>query len=77
MINLITIRICMILMCMCNWYAYMIDVEGAFLYGRFLNGERILLKVLEPFIKWYPSYVLLVNIAMADENNVRNTTGSH
>ena len=76
-INLITIRIAMVLMCMCNWYAYMLDVEGAFFNERFLNGERILLKVLEPFRKWYPSYVLLVNIAMADKNNVRNTTGSH
>ena len=37
----------------------MLDVEGAFLNGRFSNGERILLKVPEPFRKWYTSYVLL------------------
>jgi hypothetical protein len=58
-INLITIRVVIVLIVMCSWYTHIVDVEGAFLLGRFENGERILVKVPEPFRKWYPSYVLL------------------
>ena len=57
---MMTIRIIMVLMCMCNWYSYLIDVEGAFLNATFDNGERIFVEVPEPFRKWYPSYVLLM-----------------
>ena len=44
---------------MCNWYTHLIDVEGESLNATFDNGERIFVKVPEPFRKWYPTYVLL------------------
>ena len=58
-INLITIRICLVLLVMCSCYAHILDAEGAFLNGRFENGEHILVAVPEPFRKWYSSYVVL------------------
>jgi Reverse transcriptase (RNA-dependent DNA polymerase) len=32
-----------------NWKAYVVDVQGAFLYGRFEVGERLFLKIPEGF----------------------------
>jgi hypothetical protein len=41
----VTIRVVLILAIMANWLAWIIDVEGAFLQGRFQNGEQISMKI--------------------------------
>ena len=48
-ISLITIRIVLVLVCMCDWYTHLIDMEGAFLNTTFDNGEIIFVRVPEPF----------------------------
>jgi hypothetical protein len=36
-----------------------IDVEGAFLQGRFANGEELYIEVPEGFHKWYEGDIVL------------------
>jgi hypothetical protein len=55
----LTIRVVLILAIMANWLAWILDVEGAFLQGRFQNGELIFMKIPNGFQKFYPSYVML------------------
>jgi hypothetical protein len=55
----VTIRMVLILAIMANWQAGIVDVEGAFLQGRFQNGEQILMKIPNGFQKSYPSYIML------------------
>ena len=57
--NDITIRIIMTLMVMAGWYAHVIDVQGAFLNGRFADGEQLYLKVPEGFENHYTEDVVL------------------
>ena len=46
-----------------GWIAFVIDVEGAFLQGRFTNGEELYIKVSEGFEHYYEEdVVLLLNI---------------
>ena len=59
-LNLIAIKIVLVLAVMANWYAYILDVKGAFLNGRFDNGERIIVRVQKAFEKWHPPHVLLL-----------------
>jgi hypothetical protein len=35
------------------------NAEGAFLQGRFQNGEQIFMKIPTGFQKFYPSYIML------------------
>ena len=42
-----------------GWMSAIIDVEGAFLQGRFANGEELYIEVPEGFHKWYEGDVVL------------------
>eukprot|EP00957_Ditylum_brightwellii_P036946 2796796-Ditylum_brightwellii.AAC.1 len=55
-----TVRIVMILTIMASWAAELLDVQGAFLNGRFQNGERLYMNVPQGFSKFYPLDVLLL-----------------
>jgi hypothetical protein len=55
----VTIRAMLILAIMANWPAWIVDVEGAFLQGRFQNDELIFMKIPNGFQKFYPSYFML------------------
>jgi hypothetical protein len=55
----VTIRVVLILAIMANWLAWIIDVEGAFLQGRFQNGEQIFMKIPNGFQNFYPSSIML------------------
>jgi uncharacterized membrane protein YadS len=55
----VTIRVMLILPIMANWLAWIVDVEGAFLQGRFQNGEQIFMKIPDGFQKFFPLYVML------------------
>ena len=58
--NPITVRIVLMLYCMNKtWIAAIIDVEGAFLQGRFANGEELYIEVPDGFQEWYPGDVVL------------------
>ena len=58
--NPITVRIILMLYCMnCTWMSAIIDVEGAFLQGHFMNGEELYIEVLDGFQEWYESDVVL------------------
>jgi hypothetical protein len=52
--NPMTIRFCLALMC-CNpkWIAEALDVEGAFLQGKFRDGEKIYIEVPDGMEKYY------------------------
>ena len=55
-----TIRVCLTLMIMSSWTAWLLDVSGAFLNGRFGNGEEIYMRVPQGFERFYPTNVLLL-----------------
>jgi hypothetical protein len=55
----VTIRVMLVLAIKFNWLAWIVDVEGAFLQGRFQNGKQIFMKIPDGFQKFYPSYVVL------------------
>ena len=58
--NPITVRIVLMLYCMnCTWISAIIDVEGAFLQGRFANGEELDIEVPDGFKEWYEGDVVL------------------
>jgi hypothetical protein len=46
-------------MAMANWCAHVLDVQGAFLNGRFEDGEELFMQVPEGFEKYYPGNVVL------------------
>lgn len=46
-------------MVMARWYVVLLDIEGAFLNGRFQRDEVLFMKVPEGFEKFYPREVLL------------------
>ena len=43
----------------CTWILAIIDVEGAFLQGRFANGEELYIEVPDGFHEWYEGDVVL------------------
>lgn len=46
-----------------NWIAVVIDVEGAFLQGKFFNGEEIYVEIPDGFEEWYEDdEVLRMNV---------------
>ena len=49
----------LVLIVMASLHAELVDVEAAFLNGRYDNGEEIFVKVLDGMRKWYPPHVLL------------------
>ena len=44
---------------MANWCAHVLDVQGAFLNGRFEDGEELFMQVPEGFERYYPGNVVL------------------
>jgi hypothetical protein len=58
--SLVTIRIVMMLIVMTSWAAHLIDVHGAFLKGKFPDGEIVYMKVPQGFEKFYPKNVALL-----------------
>jgi len=59
-VNDITVRMMFVLIVMGRLWAELLDVNGAFLNGRFQNGEELYMNVPEGFEKFYPSNVLLL-----------------
>jgi Reverse transcriptase (RNA-dependent DNA polymerase) len=57
--NETTIKIIFVLLTMSNWTARVVNMRGAFLKGRFANGEEMYLKVPEGFQKFYKKGVVL------------------
>jgi len=55
--NEMTIRMVLILLVMARWHAEILDVQGAFLKGRFENGEKIYMDVPQGFEKYYDPQV--------------------
>eukprot|EP00957_Ditylum_brightwellii_P015793 1189146-Ditylum_brightwellii.AAC.1 len=45
---------------MVGWVTQLLDIEGAFLNGRFQNGEILYMGVPQGFQKYYPPDVLLL-----------------
>jgi len=59
-VNDITVRMILVLMIMAGWWAELLDIKGAFLNGRFQNGEQLYMEVPQGFEKFYPGNVLLL-----------------
>jgi hypothetical protein len=59
-VNDITIRIALCIMVMAAWTAYIMDVHGAFLKGKFNAGEVIFITVPQGFEKYYPEDSILL-----------------
>jgi hypothetical protein len=57
---IVTIRIAMTLIVMTSWAAHLMDVHGAFLKGKFRDGEVINMKVPQGFEIFYPKNVALL-----------------
>ena len=57
--NAVTIRIILTVMLMAMWLAHLTDVNGAFLLGKFTDGETIYMTIPQGFKKYYPGDVLL------------------
>jgi hypothetical protein len=59
--NEMVIRIVLVLMIMANWVGEILDVQGAFLHGRFDYGETIYIEVPQGFERYYdPMYYVLL-----------------
>jgi hypothetical protein len=57
---IVTIRIVITLIVMAAWAAHLMDVHGAFLKGKFRDGEVIYMKVPQGIEKFYPKNVALL-----------------
>ena len=58
--NPITVQVILMSFCMnCTWRSAIIDIEGAFLQGRFANGEELYIEVPDGFHKCYAGDVVL------------------
>ncbi len=55
-----TVMIVLILMIMAAWWAQLLDIKGAFLNGRFTEGEGVYMYVPQGFEQFYPKNVLLL-----------------
>ena len=72
--NPITIRIILTMMAMhAAWIAEVLDVDGAFLQGKFYNGEKLHIGISNGFEKWYDDVkVLLMNVLLYGTTQVAN-----
>jgi hypothetical protein len=59
-VNEITVRMVLTLICMARWCAMLLDVEGAFLCGNFENGEKIYMEVPQGFEGLYANDSVLL-----------------
>jgi hypothetical protein len=60
--NDVSVRVCLVLMLMANWYAHIVDVKGAFLTGEFDNDETIYTPVPEGFERFCDSNKYLLKL---------------
>jgi hypothetical protein len=58
--NAMTIRIALSIMLMQSGIAHVVDVKGAFLYGKFEDGKKIYIKIPLGFEKFYSSDTVLL-----------------
>ena len=58
-VNEITVRIVLTLVVMMGWSMKLLDVQGAFLNGRFQRDEELYVEVPQGFEEYYPKNVLL------------------
>ena len=58
--NDVTIRIMLVLMLMAGWHAEVVDVKGAFLHGKFEDGEIMYMEVPEGFKQHYGAGMVLL-----------------
>ena len=60
-VNDVTVRIVLVLTVMARMWAKLLDIKGAFLNGRFENGEKLYMKVIQGFERYFqPDIVLLL-----------------
>jgi len=68
----ITIRIVFTLLALAEWYAHMVDVEGAFLNGRFADKEVLFMEVPAGFETGHFGRNLVLHLR---QTNLRVKTG--
>ena len=56
--NAKAIKMCLTLMIMQGGSAYVVDVKRAFLYGKFEDGEKVYIKVLQGYETFYDKSTL-------------------
>ncbi len=59
-VNKITVRIILTLICMAHWCVMLLDVKGAFLCGNFENDEEIYMKIPQGFERFYSKNAVLL-----------------
>ena len=60
-INRMTIKITLTLIVLGNWFTKIVDVQGAFLHGKFQRRtEKLYASVLQGFEQWYPHNAILL-----------------
>ena len=59
-VSAITIHIVLVLILMMGWYAVVMDVKGAFLYGEFDEAHKVYMEVPQGWERFYPSNVILM-----------------
>jgi hypothetical protein len=59
-VNEITTRMVLILICMARWHAMLVDVKGAFLCGVFVRDKQIYMQIPQGFEKFNPSNPVLL-----------------
>jgi hypothetical protein len=57
-----TIRIANVLAILAGWEPYVIDVQGAFLNGRFGNNQHLYLEVPDGFKRYYNKSKVVLNL---------------
>ena len=60
--NDVSIRVCIVIMLMANFFGWLCDVKGAFLHGSFDNGEVIYTNVPMGFEPWYNPAVWMLKL---------------
>jgi hypothetical protein len=59
-VNAITVRMVLTLICMARWCTMLLDVKGAFLCGNLENGEKIYMEVSQGFERFYAKNTVLL-----------------
>ena len=59
-VNEITVRMILTLICIAHWCVMLLDVKGAFLCGNFENDEEIYMKIPQGFERFYSKNAVLL-----------------